>query len=192
MLILLCSNLDFNFICKKGKNLMSSTLVNQPTKKNGGFLKKMKKLDYISPGIHMSFYGKSHYHTWFGVFASMTVYPAIIGLFIYCVFIFDYSSQDIIFTSSEIFPYKTPNEGISLNNSQVNLNFLTYVNDVEYDNDDNPYGRIRMHIYTNMDNLTDTSTDKSLGDKLSTFKDVEVDLYSCGGRDVEWASAKRK
>ena len=30
------------------------------------------------------------------------------------------------------------------------------------DNDDNPYGKFRMHMYTNMDNLQDTSTNSSL------------------------------
>ena len=127
---------------------------------------------------------------------TLISYPSLAILFLYVVFISDYSEKDIIFTSSEINPYTSPNEGIYLNNSESNgnvLKFLTYINDPNFDNDDNQYGKLRLHIYTNMDNLTDISTDKSLGDTLSTFRDVEVPLEICRSKiDVEWASDNKK
>ncbi len=55
--------------------------------------------------------------------------------------IFDYSSQDIIFTSTEINHFTSPNEGTYLNHTNGDLlSFEVYVNNGEYDNDDNPYG----------------------------------------------------
>ena len=32
------------------------------------------------------------------------------------------------------------------------------VNNEDFDNDDNPYGNFIFHMYSNMDNLSDTST----------------------------------
>ena len=44
-----------------------------------------------------------------------------------------------------------------LNSSgQIKFDFKLMVNDENYDNDDNPFGRFIFHMYTNMDNLTDT------------------------------------
>ena len=39
----------------------------------------------------------------------------------------------------------------------IKLDFVLMVNDETFDNDDNPYGKIRYHMFTNMENLTDTS-----------------------------------
>ena len=47
------------------------------------------------------------------------------------------------------------------------LNFLTMVTDENFDNDDNPYGEFKLHMYTNMESLNDTSTDVDLDDSES-------------------------
>ena len=123
---------------------------------------------------------------------TLISYPSLAILFLYVVFISDYSEKDIIFTSSEINPYTSPNEGIYLNNSESNgnvLKFLTYINDPNFDNDDNPYGKLRLHIYTNMDNLTDTTSDG----KQPPFKDIEVPVGLCvNPLVVAWAPATTK
>jgi len=63
------------------------------------------------------------------------------------------------------------------------------MNNPEFDNDDNPYGKFKLHIYTNMDNLTDTSTEC----KPKPFKDIEVPLIRCKNtREVEWAKTGKK
>ena len=76
------------------------------------------------------------------------------------LFIFDMSSQTIIYTAIEINPNDSPNEGLHLNQSgDVKLDMVILVNNEDFDNDDNPYGKFFLHMYTNMQNLSDTSTD---------------------------------
>jgi len=107
------------------------------------------------------------------------------------VFISDYSVKDIIFTSFEINPVTSPNEGIYLNESTNGnvLKFTTFINNRDFDNDDNPYGKFRLHIYTNMDNLTDTSTEG----KPPKFKDIEVPISLCkNSLETVWASSSIK
>lgn len=44
-----------------------------------------------------------------------------------------------------------------LNNSgDIMFDFKLMVNDEDFDNEDNPYGKFTFHMYTNMDNLSDT------------------------------------
>jgi hypothetical protein len=47
------------------------------------------------------------------------------------------------------------------------------MNDITYDNDDNPYGKFIMHQYTNMKNKSDVSGD------ASGFNDIEIPLGNC-------------
>ena len=76
--------------------------------------------------------------------------------------LYDMSSQDIIYSASEISPYTAPNEGINLNISgDIKLNFIAMVNNENFDNDDNPFGNFVLHMYTNMENLDDTNTEEA-------------------------------
>lgn len=70
----------------------------------------------------------------------------MVFLAIHMMFIFDMSSQDIVFQSSNINPVSNPNEGIYLNQSgNALLDFLLMVNNENFDNDDNPYGKFVLH-----------------------------------------------
>ena len=81
------------------------------------------------------------------------MYPALLFLFIYFVIIFEYVNNDSITSSSEIFPLNAPGDGIYLNKTgDALLDFKVSVNNFVFDNDDNPYGKFRLHIYTNMEN----------------------------------------
>ena len=60
------------------------------------------------------------------------------------------------------------------------FNFLFYMNDPSYDNDDNIYGKFIYHMYTNMDGPDD------IEGKRSTFNDIEVPLVLCNTGDLEW------
>lgn len=42
------------------------------------------------------------------------------------------------------------------------------VNNEDFDNDDNPYGQFILHMYTNMDNLSDTSTNDTKSDSVDS------------------------
>ena len=54
------------------------------------------------------------------------------------------------------------------------------MNDKTYDNDDNPYGKFIMHMYTNMENINDTRG------KRTGFQDIEIPLALCTGKDQDW------
>ena len=87
------------------------------------------------------------------------VYPFLFFLVFHMIFIYDLSSQDKIYLSSEIYNNTTPNEGIQLNMAGENmLDFILLINDPEFDNDDNPYGKFVYHMYSNMRDLSDTAT----------------------------------
>lgn len=55
-----------------------------------------------------------------------------------------------------------------------------YVNDATYDNDDNPYGKLIFHQFTNMENVNDTRG------SIKGFKDMEIPLQECAGKKMEW------
>lgn len=43
------------------------------------------------------------------------------------------------------------------------IDFELYVNDINFDNDDNPYGKLVFHQYSNMQNVTDTRKQREKG-----------------------------
>ena len=118
------------------------------------------------------------------------VYPMLIFLTIYMLFFFDHESQTIIYTGIEINPYDAPNEGILLNQStpenpnDMKLDMIILVNNETYDNDDNPYGKFILHMYTNMKDILDRSTDTvdedgNPSETLYGFEDREIPLVIC-------------
>lgn len=159
--------------------------------KGNNIFRNLKKYDAFGTQMQLHFFDNTRFRTIFGGIVTLIVYPILASIVIYVLFLFDNSSKDIVFTSSDINPFTAPNEGIFLNES-INgnvLKFSAYVNDPEFNNDDNPYGKLRLHIYTNMNNLTDTST-KGF---VPPFKDFEVPIVPCdNARDVDWANSKRK
>jgi hypothetical protein len=56
------------------------------------------------------------------------------------------------------------------------FSFQAYVNDPTFDNLDNPYGIIKLHKYTNMDNANDTDPNEEPRGK---FRDDVIPLYEC-------------
>ena len=62
------------------------------------------------------------------------------------------------------------------------LKFEIYVENTEYDNDDNPYLQIKLHKYTNMDNSTDYYPDnpKSSRDEV---RDEIVPIVRCSDQE---------
>ena len=99
------------------------------------------------------------------------------------IFFFEKESQTIIYTGIEINPYEAPNEGILLNQTNnIKLNMIILVNNEDFDNDDNPYGKFVLHTYTNMKNINDTGTvieEENTSQSLYGFEDREVPLIVC-------------
>lgn len=76
----------------------------------------------------------------------------------------------------------------------VKFDFKLMVNNEDFDNDDNPYGRFIYHLYTNMDNITDTEQNATIAGKdLSEFNDLNIPLVDCHkDLDVMWRKSKIK
>lgn len=65
----------------------------------------------------------------------------------------NYYLKDSVTTTIEKFGYETPQPAVSMFDTvkQKNrINFNLYVTDPTFDNDDNPYGEFKLHMYTNM------------------------------------------
>jgi hypothetical protein len=54
------------------------------------------------------------------------------------------------------------------------IDFIVYVKNNTFDNDDNPYGKFIFHQYTNMENQNDTKG------QITGFMDIEIPLKDCG------------
>ena len=59
----------------------------------------------------------------------------------------------------------------------MSVNFQIFINDVNYDNDDNPYGKIIYHNYINMDGPDDTTLDPSV--TTLQFRDEVIPIKLC-------------
>ena len=91
-------------------------------------------------------YDKDRHSTYLGVFITIMVYPFLIFLTYQRLNDFDLSSQDKIFQSTEIYANSNPPPAVNLNESdRLKLDFTLLVNNPNFDNDDNPYGRFIMH-----------------------------------------------
>lgn len=55
-----------------------------------------------------------------------------------------------------------------------------YVNDATYDNDDNPYGKLIFHQFSNMRDINDTKG------SVQGFNDLEIPLVECEARKMQW------
>ena len=101
-------------------------------------------------------FGKDRHSTYLGALCTVAIYTFITIMSFYTLFLFDKSSQDLIYTSNLINTYDNPNPGIKLNQTgQSFLNFDVYINNGSFENEDNPYGQFLLHTYTNMDNIKD-------------------------------------
>ena len=100
--------------------------------------------DYFGPpSVELFYDGHTHFQTALGAICTIVVYGGSLLLFIYMVLLFDYPSQDIVFSSSDIAnTYNQPGEGISIldEDKKPYLDSRISILDANYDNDDNPYG----------------------------------------------------
>ena len=68
-----------------------------------------------------------------------------------------------------------PNDGMQiLQNGKLKFNFIIMLNNEDFDNDDNPYGNLIFHTYTNMQQIDDNGPVSS-----DAFNDVVVPLKIC-------------
>lgn len=149
----------------------------------------MRDLDLFGSNILVTHNGKSSHKTFLGSFCTILIYPSLVMLFIYMILLFDLSSQDVVFTSTDSYAQDDPHDGMLLNQTgQPQLRFKFYVEDPKFDNDDNPYGRVVMHMYSNMDNINDTK--KGIDQSGRGYNDIEIPIKVCNEFEPEWKADK--
>lgn len=118
----------------------------------------IRSCDVFGPPISMNFENKTTHQTIAG--GIMTLCTGV-GFTIYFIIQMAYTegfyANDTISTYIEQNGYVNPQPGEVCNNGTHNmLSFEIYVNNDTFDNDDNPYGKLRLHQYSNMKNVNDT------------------------------------
>ena len=61
--------------------------------------------------------------------------------------------------------------------NDTSVDFQVFINDVNYDNDDNPYGKIIYHNFINMDGPDDVTADPS--ETSLKFRDEIIPIALC-------------
>lgn len=141
-------------------------------------IRNIRELDLFGNGVLIFNNGKSSHKTFLGSFCTILTYPSLVLLFFYMVMLFDFSNQDVVFTSTDLYSQENPHSGLQMNETGDSLlNFKLYMEDYDYDNDDNPYGKMIMHMYSNMDNLTDIGEGGLVQDK--GYYDIAIPLVLC-------------
>ena len=65
--------------------------------------------------------------------------------------------KDTVSTTSQIHGYDEPQPAaLFKKGNETTFSFTVYVNNATYNNDDNPYGSFKLHLYTNMEDANDT------------------------------------
>ena len=99
--------------------------------------------------------------------------------------------KDTISTFSKRYGFEAPKGPapgeLSHNGKESRMTFEIFLEDVDYDNDDNPYGRLVFHQYSNMENVTDTKG----SDAGHVFIDEEIPLVECNIKDISWRSKSK-
>lgn len=92
--------------------------------------------------------------------------------------------KDTISTQIQRFDFSQPHDSDLLIDENGNKKFdiLFYMNDLDYDNDDNKYGKFVYHMYTNMEGPDDITG------KRSNFNDFSIPLENCNAGDLDWRS----
>ena len=120
----------------------------------------------------------------FGGFISLSVGIVLSSYFVYSIMNSSkFYLKDTVSTVAKRHGFDDPQPGELCHDGQeARMSFEIFINDATYDNDDNPYGKLIFHQFTNMENVTDT--DKSV--KIKGFIDYEIPLKECEGKKMEW------
>lgn len=96
--------------------------------------------------------------------------------------------KDNISTSSRIFDLMKPHDSELMvdENGEKRFDMIFYINNKDFDNDDNPYGKFIFHQYTNMEGPDDITG------KTENFNDVEIPIEECEAQEADWRNKKIK
>lgn len=112
----------------------------------GNFL---NSCDHFADPVSLTFKGKRGHSTAFGGFISFVSTVAFVSYFFWrTAYLFDHSRDD--YMMSTFFTEFSDRKPYMLKDSD--FTFRVHVVDEDYDNDDNPYGEIKLHKYYNIEN----------------------------------------
>lgn len=130
----------------------------------------------------MNFENRQTHQTVFGGIISICVGIGFSTYFLYSMLSSDqFYLKDTISTYAKRHGFDEPQPGeLCHNGTDPRMSFEMYVNDATYDNDDNPYGKLIFHQFSNMENVNDTRGN------VKGFIDMEIPLIECKGKKMEW------
>ena len=152
-------------------------------------LEAIRASDYYGQPIGMNFENKQTHQTVFGGVITITVVLGFFSVFLNSMLRHDlFYLKDNISTQVKRFDYAKPHDSDVLIDEDGNkkFDFLFYMNDPSYDNDDNKFGKFIYHMYTNMEGPEDINGTRP------NFNDIEIPLERCGSGDLDWRSSSLK
>lgn len=145
------------------------------------FAEAIRACDLYGQPISMNFENRQSHQTIFGGLVTLGVFLSFFIQFSNSMlrpenfYLFDTKSA-----TSQYFGFEKPQPAALLKKgNETQFSFIAYVDDPSFDNDDNPYGKFILHMYTNMNNISDT-----IGPRPLRFYDKEVPLEICSAKDL--------
>lgn len=144
------------------------------------FVELVKGWDYYGQPIAMNDENRESHQTVFGGIITITVFTLFFGYFLISMYRSDkFYLKDTVSTTMYRYGYEDPQPAAALSDGKYqNFMLKFYVDDPTFDNNDNPYGTFKMHMYTNMESPEDIET---TGNGQGNFKDIEVPIKECMG-----------
>ena len=134
-------------------------------------LKTVISTDQFGDPVVITFKGKNSHRTTVGGFCSIVLYTSLMVYLGWRFHLFRIRERDEYYLSTY---FKKFEEHGAHMLSDMSVNFQVFVNDINYDNEDNPYGKIVYHNYINMDGPLDTVPDPN--ETLLKFQDNVIPI----------------
>lgn len=145
---------------------------------------KIRDFDYYGQPIGMNDHSKQTHQTVFGGIITILVSVSFFSFFLNSMIQSDkFYLKDTISTISFRFDYEKPQPAelmIDPETGKKRFDMLFYMNDLEFDNEDNRYGYFRLHQYTNMESHLDTTG------KVSGHYDIDIPIGPCDTGNEDW------
>ena len=138
-------------------------------------LKKLKQFDKFGPRISIQYDNEDTHQTILGGIVSILLTGLGISYTVWRLILFGNRKREE-YQQSSFYRQFEDIKAFDLNEFG-SFSFEAYVNDPLFDNDDNPYGKIMLHRYTNMDGPNDTNP--HLLDQARVSRDEIVPLVPC-------------
>ena len=154
--------------------------------------KLLKKFDIFGQPVSIGFKGRSTHKTKLGGLVSVILTVVVLVYVSWRLTLYQSREREEFYTAS-IYQEFEEIGAVFLNDNKRAFQFEIYVENPEFDNDDNPYIKIKLHKYTNMDNSTDYYPDNPKTER-DQVRDEIVPMVKCPDQEKHkniWGLATR-